>query len=115
MSHFLLSARTSSFSGQLDGRYAEEAISLMLGSLKQRGVAPEECQAKLFGGGNMFPLQSRAGESSVGHKNGHAARRLMQDRGIPIISESLFGDGHRRIIFDIDSGTVWSRQVDPVR
>ena len=33
--------------------------------------------------------------------------------GIPIVSESLFGVGYRRIIFDIDTGDVWSRQVEP--
>ncbi len=61
----------------------------------------------------MFPSRTRDGAPSVGQKNGHAARLLMQEWGIPIVSESLFGVGHRRIVFDIATGDVWSRQVDP--
>jgi chemotaxis protein CheD len=38
----------------------------------------------------------------------------MQAHGIPIISESLFGVGHRQIIFDVGTGHVWSRQVKPI-
>ncbi len=115
MSHFLLSERSGSVAPELDGRYAAEATTLMLQALGRHGARGEECQAKLFGGGNMFPLQSRGDEPRVGEKNGHAARQLMRDCGIPIVSESLFGIGHRRIIFDIDTGDVWSRQVEPAR
>src|SRR4051812_36206981 len=113
MSHFLLSSRTGHAPAELDGRYASEATLLMLLELKRFGVQAKDCEAKLFGGGNMFPSQARGDESSVGHKNGQAARRLMRERGNPIVSESLFGVGHRRIVFDIGSGTVWSRQVEP--
>lgn len=113
MCHFLLAERASGVALELDGRYAPEANALMLAALRERGVAPEQCQAKLFGGGNMFPTHARGQEPSVGEKNGRAARRLMGDCGIPVISESLFGVGYRRIIFDIDTGDVWSRQVEP--
>ncbi|WP_056262190.1 MULTISPECIES: hypothetical protein [unclassified Roseateles] len=47
----------------------------------------------------------------VGRKNGEAARELLQQHGIPIVSESLFGDGHRQIIFSIRTGEVWMRHV----
>jgi chemotaxis protein CheD len=114
MSHFLLSARSGGDPGEPDGRYAEEAMSLMLRELALEKVAPQECQAKLFGGGNMFPRQARTNALNVGQKNGEAARLLARSHGIPIISESLFGVGHRQIIFDVGSGHVWSRQVKPI-
>ena len=31
---------------------------------------------------------------------------LLTERGIPIASESLFGNGHRQIIFDLATGDV---------
>lgn len=34
-------------------------------------------------------------------------------RGIEVVSESLFGEGHRQIAFDVGTGHVWSRQVRP--
>jgi chemotaxis protein CheD len=114
MSHFLLSNRGGEVSRELDGRYAEESLSLMLRDLARERVAPQECQAKLFGGGNMFPKHRQAGALNVGQKNGEAARRLMLSHGISVVSESLFGVGHRQIIFDLRTGHVWSRQVKPV-
>ena len=42
-----------------------------------------------------------------------AARDLLQAHGIEIVSESLFGDGHRQIAFDVGTGHVWARQVSP--
>lgn len=115
MSHFLLPTRgsTSQAKGGLDGHYGDEALALMSHDLRALGVEPRHCQAKLFGGGNMFPGRARADGDHVGKRNGEAARELLQHHGIPIATESLFGVGHRQIIFDISKGDVWARQVRP--
>jgi chemotaxis protein CheD len=114
MSHFLLSSRGCGAVGELDARYAEEATTLMLRELAREKVVPQECQAKLFGGSNMFPRQTSPRGFDIGHKNGEAARALMRLHAIPIVSESLFGVGHRQIIFEVGTGDVWSRQVKAV-
>lgn len=115
MSHFLLARRSSSSSTtEPDARYGEEAMWLMLRELTRMGVRPTECQGKIFGGGNMFPHQKKTVTLDVGKRNGESARELLQVNGISLISESLFGAGHRQIIFDISSGNVWSRQVKPI-
>jgi chemotaxis protein CheD len=114
MSHFLLPTRIrSGRSKKLDARYGDEALQLMLRELEDLGVAPEQCQAKIFGGGNMFPGQRQAAGINVGQRNGEAAIALLSEHGIPVLSESLFGAGHRQIIFDISSGDVWSSQIAP--
>ena len=96
----------------LDARYADEALHLMLHELERRNVRAAACSAKIFGGGNMFPAQRGAGVP-VGRRNGEAARRLLKAYGIEVVSESLFGDGHRQIVFDIATGDVWARQLPP--
>lgn len=113
MSHFLLPSRGSSAAPvqELDGRYGDEALELMRQDLQRAGVRVGQCQAKIFGGGNMFPKHARAERMHVGRKNGEAARRMLQQHGIPIVSESLFGIGHRQIIFDVSNGDVWAYQV----
>lgn len=111
MSHFLLSSRmpNDALSRSLDGRYAEESMHLMLQELGRLKVAPAECHGKIFGGGNMFPGQARVAVRNIGQINGETARALLREHKIPIVSESLFGTGHRQIIFDISDGNVWSR------
>jgi chemotaxis protein CheD len=122
MSHFLLAAR-GAHSRQvddargadlltLDARYGDEALQLMLRGLALRKVAATACRAKIFGGGNMFPGQQPAGGgAAIGRRNGEAARDLLLGHGIEVVSESLFGDGHRQIAFDVATGHVWARQV----
>ena len=123
MSHFLLATRGGAERDidevhgldlqELDARYGDEALRLMLHELARKNVVASQCKAKIFGGGNMFPMQSVSGAVAIGRRNGEAARSLLQGYGIEIVSESLFGDGHRQIAFDIDTGNVWARQVAP--
>ncbi len=119
MSHFLLPTRGMAGGPEgLDGRYGDEALLLMFNDLKAAGVNPVQCEAKIFGGGNMFPGNQHArGHQalgiSVGQRNGEAARQLLKQHGINVVTESLFGVGHRQIIFDVSKGDVWSRQVRP--
>ncbi|MBC7701488.1 MAG: chemotaxis protein CheD [Massilia sp.] len=115
MSHFLLSERSSKVIGPPDARYGKEALSLMLTDLARHGIDPGDCRAKIFGGSDMFPQHtSRANAARVGRRNGEAARSLLEAQGIRASSESLFGVGHRKIMFDVNSGHVWARQVKPV-
>ena len=124
MSHFLLPTRGSASQGGkggknanaeagLSGHYGDEVLELMCRDLRALGVDPRQCQAKLFGGGNMFPGRLRTDSVHVGQRNGEAARKLLLRYGIALATESLFGLGHRQIIFDISQGDVWSRQVRP--
>jgi chemotaxis protein CheD len=110
MSHFLLANRGTGSPGDLDGRYGDEALTLMTAGLARVGVRVGECQAKLFGGGNMFPGLSLGGPTSVGRTNGDAARELVRALGIRVVSESLFGVGHRNVMLDIRTGDVWVRR-----
>jgi chemotaxis protein CheD len=96
-----------------DGRYADEALLLMLKDLKAAGVNPKQCQAKVFGGGNMFPGHTRAGDMTVGLRNGEAAGALLQRHGIEVVTASLYGSGHRQVVFNVSNGEVWSRQLRP--
>lgn len=113
MSHFLLPERSQAMVevAALDPRYGDEALALMLAELARAGIRASDCQGKIFGGGNMFPSHSRRGAAHVGRKNGEAARALLRGHGVPIVSESLFGTGHRQIIFNVSNGDVWSHQV----
>jgi len=124
MSHFLLPTRGTMArpgSGRAraagavepDARYGDEALQLMLHELAGAKVAAAQCKAKVFGGGAMFPGNEVAQAMSVGRRNGEAARELLEAHGIELISESLFGEGHRQIVFDIETGNVWSRQIRP--
>jgi len=118
MSHFLLPGDRASRKGAAaakhhdkPGMYGADAMDLLLAGLGALGVAPAQCQGKIFGGGAMFPRSAKVRD--IGLQNGDFARELLQRHGIMVVSESLFGEGHRQLIFTIRSGEVLSRQVPP--
>lgn len=115
MSHFVLYQRNESerCAQEPSGRFGDEALQLMLERLAALGANPERCVAKVFGGGDMFPGMPVPGSRNIGQRNGKAARRLLRDCGIPVVSESLFGVGYRQMVFDISTGEVWVRLVAP--
>lgn len=114
MSHFLLPSRPPGPRRPLDGRYGDESLLLMKRALERRGIQAQDCEARVFGGGNMFPgLKGESLSGGVGRRNGEAAALMLQQCGITLLSEALFGIGHRQIEFDIASGEVRSRQLHP--
>lgn len=59
---------------ELDARYGDEAMCLMLRAPEGSDVIPAECQGKIFGGANMDPQQMKDGTPNVGLCNGEGAR-----------------------------------------
>ncbi len=116
MSHFLLPGardgrKAAAKHHDKPGMYGGDAMDLLLHGLADYGVLPSQCQGKIFGGGAMFPRSDKVRD--IGMQNGDFARELLQRYGIMVVSESLFGEGHRQLIFTIRSGEVLSRQVPP--
>ncbi len=114
MSHFLLPGdgrRRIDRPDDKPGMYGADAMRLLTEGMERLGVTLVQCQAKIFGGGAMFPRNDKVRD--IGMQNGDYARCMLQKQGIHVVSESLFGEGHRQLIFTIRSGEVLSRQVPP--
>jgi chemotaxis protein CheD len=116
MSHFLLPGLSSGRRGNdrpedKPGMYGADAMRLLTQGMERRGAALVQCQGKIFGGGAMFPRNDKT--TDIGMQNGDYARSMLHQHGIHVVSESLFGEGHRQLIFTIRSGEVLSRQIPP--
>ncbi|SFM83177.1 chemotaxis protein CheD [Rugamonas rubra] len=111
MSHFLLPGSNRKAGAGRAGLYGADAMDFLLAELERRAVPPAQCQGKLFGGGAMFPRSAKVPD--IGSQNAACARELLRQHGIAVVSESLYGEGHRQLIFTIRSGEVLSRQVPP--
>ncbi|WP_410218961.1 chemotaxis protein CheD [Paracoccus sp. (in: a-proteobacteria)] len=98
MNHFLL---PDSGPGGADIRYAAAAMEVLVNGLMRRGVGRGQLRAKLFGGARMM-----AGLPDIGQRNADAARRFLQDEGIPLIASDLCGTQARRVRFWPATGRV---------
>jgi chemotaxis protein CheD len=107
MCHYMLPSAPSGRRNALDGRYADEAMELMLREIRMAYTTPKEYQVKLFGGGHMFSAHQAVGVEHVGTKNAEVARTLIRRHGFSIHAEQLGGGGHRSLMFDLWNGHVW--------
>jgi len=114
MCHYMLPKHHGKKRDTLDGRYADEAMELMLREIRRVGTSPGEYQVKLFGGGHMFSAHQAVSKDHVGAKNVEMARVLMKQHGFSSCAEHMGGVGHRNIFFDIWNGHVWVRHQPPV-
>lgn len=113
MCHYLLpSAGTDRNTGELDGRYADQAMRLFMRELARTSTQPQQYQVKLFGGGSQFPrlMQSTAADG-VPARNIEAGLRLLADHGFTIEAQHVGGTGHRTLVFELWCGHVWLRHV----
>ncbi|WP_447791638.1 MULTISPECIES: chemotaxis protein CheD [Pseudomonas] len=113
MCHFMLPTRPQPPTGELDGRYGDEAIELMLREACIRGIPLTEFRIQLFGGGNMFPAIGRQKDYHVGKKNVDAAKQLLKVHGLTCGGTHVEGVGHRNLIFDLWSGQISLKHIPP--
>ncbi|ANJ66340.1 hypothetical protein A9404_02150 [Halothiobacillus diazotrophicus] len=108
MCHFMLPERIhEETSPQADGRYAGEAMALLLADMRQLKRDPGEFQVRLFGGANMFPAIYYETEfDTIGARNVRAGRLLIAQYGMSAVSEDVAGTAYRHLVFDVWSGEV---------
>lgn len=108
MCHIMLPQRApTKIQDGLDGRYADEAVALMLKDIKRAGCRPHDFEAKLFGGGSMLSLSAIDG--ILPERNIEAAKKLIHHTGWSLTAEHTGGWGSRQVRFDIATGDVWIR------
>lgn len=127
MCHYMLpTRRRCGGEGELDGRYADEAMEMFMREIRLSKTKPFEYQVKIFGGGDMFPETKKRHISvcsrqtcsdplntdcgSVGCRNINTAQLLVKKNGFDIHASCLGGEGHRQVFFDVWTGHVWNKR-----
>lgn len=94
---------------ETSGRYADEAIALMVNEMAEQKIKSKDCQVKVFGGSNMFPRLNLKTADQIGDKNLEAVLALLKRNGFDIHANNYGGEEARYVIFDVWSGDAWVR------
>lgn len=107
MCHFMLPARGSirPTQAELDGRYGDEAMALMLAAIGKTDTLTSDYEVKVFGGGQMYPASSHT--EPIAQRNITAALHLLAEAGLSIQGMHIGESGHRKILFELTTGDVW--------
>lgn len=82
------------------GAYAEVALDTMYALLRERGIDPRQCEAYVYGGGNMFP-QLFTQAAHVGERNSRWALDALAEDGVRVLFHDLGGDAYRRLSWTV--------------
>lgn len=90
-----------------DTAYGEGAMAEMARQLRSRGIDPGQCQAWVYGGGNMFPghIGDTAAQGNVGAANMAWALGALQRAGIHVLGASLGGNAYRKLRWTVGPGS----------
>lgn len=93
------------------GAHARVAFEMMFAQLRAHGIDPLQCEAYVYGGGNMFP--SLITEHDVGERNANWVLDQLADDGIRVVFHDLGGSIYRRLSWTVgpDAPHVVSVQV----
>ena len=81
------------------GAYGDVAFELMFKLLRARGINPVQCDAYVYGGGNMFP--SRISKCCVGERNARWVLDHLAQWRIGVVSQDLCGSAYRRLSWTV--------------
>lgn len=88
-------------------KYGNIAISRLIE--KVRSIAgPGELIAKVFGGASMWSRTE--GALAVGERNVELAFKQLKEENIKVVSQDVWGEMGRKVIFDTQSGSVLLRR-----
>jgi chemotaxis protein CheD len=110
LAHVLLPDPSMARDGSNPGRFASEAVPMLLEGMRaQGGRAPYI--AKLAGGAALFGQLLGTAAGQMGERNVIAARAALARAGIAIAAEDCGGSGGRSVTFDVSTGEMTVRGV----
>jgi len=93
-------------SGDLNGRYAIDAMELFRRAARSENTRLKEYQGMIYGGGNVVAALACPDNDSIGMRNASTAMDLLTQEKVAIMIVDVGETWSRRISFDIASGEV---------
>lgn len=124
MCHYMLASGGRCDGSELNGKYGEDAVSMLFREAIRNKTNPRDYEFKIFGGGNMFPDSKNhwpcatrpceeviQGCRNVSCRNSNVGRAMLKHHRLNVVAEHLGGGGHRHLMFELWSGHAWVKQT----
>ncbi len=91
---------TANPSGSRDAAWGDAALNRMYALLRERGIAPQLCEAYVYGGGNMFPGLF-GGDTHVGANNARWTLDALAQDGVRVLHSDVGGSTYRKLTWTV--------------
>lgn len=94
-----------------EASYADVALRQMNERLRKRGLQPGQCEAYVYGGGNMFPRVYP--QQSIGARNADWVLDALAATGVRVLQHDVGGNTYRRLRWTVgdDAPTVTAMPI----
>jgi chemotaxis protein CheD len=108
MAHIMLPGKAPEKQDAIPGRYAENAIDMLIRELTGKGMDVEKLKAAVVGGGNVLKRDN----DTIGTDNLDSVSRQLQKHNIEIVAVSVKGTERKTVRFDTELGIVFYTKGD---
>lgn len=111
LAHVLLPSEAMARDRSNPAKFPASAIALLLAEMTRLGADTRRVRAKLVGGASMFGNLLPAGAMNIGERNVSAARRSLDECGVPVVAEDVGMDYGRSVYFHLADGRIEIRSL----
>ena len=108
MAHVMLPGKAPEKEDIIYGRYAANAIDILINELTARGLSPERLKAVIAGGGNVL----KRAKDTIGTDNLVSVKWLLNEHKIEVVAESVEGTERKTVRFDTGRGIIFYTKGD---
>nr|WP_318653876.1 chemotaxis protein CheD [Anaeromyxobacter oryzae] len=106
VNHFLLPLHVER---ERSPRFGTVAVPQLVEEVVRAGASRGALVAKVFGGASVIGAFRTS--RNLGEENAVLALRLLEEARIPVLDRDVGGTKGRKLIFHVDDGTAWVRQL----
>ncbi len=106
VNHFLLPLHVER---ERSPRFGTVAVPQLIEEVVRAGASRGALVAKVFGGASV--IGAFRASRNLGEENALLALRLLDEARIPVLDRDVGGTKGRKLIFHVDDGTAWVRQL----
>ena len=108
--HYTMPGRREKRRENLNPKYGDDAMWMMLEKIEMSKTAPKEFIVKIFGGASVVYKENMIPFLNVGERNIISAVERLKKAGLSIQAENVGGNRSRKLCFELWSGDIWMKK-----
>jgi chemotaxis protein CheD len=112
MAHIMLPSHTLARRPDRPGKTPQTAVPTLLELMIELGAERRRITARLVGGASLFASLSPPGSIQMGERNVVACRDVLNQLGIPLVTEQVGGESGRSVWFYASDGKAIIRSAN---